>query len=124
MSPVTRISYAVRPVNRVWGYDVDTGYHNSPGMPKLVKQKSYALMAELPQLPPANHGSEGNPLLHVLYADGSVRIVGPKAYQASYAQYVALAPPYDPGVRPLSNDHCFDEDNRHAETIWRMLDQQ
>jgi type II secretory pathway pseudopilin PulG len=124
LSPITRISYAVRPVRRLWGHPTGGGAVTYPSMPKLVKQKSYALMAELPQLPPANHGSEASPLLHVLYADGSVRVVGPKAYHASYVQYLATAPPYDPGVRPQSNDHCFNEANRHAETIWWVLDRQ
>jgi prepilin-type N-terminal cleavage/methylation domain-containing protein len=122
-SPMTRMSYAVRPLNRVWGYDVDRDYAHYPGMPKLVKLKSYALLAELPQVPPSNHGTDASPFFHVLYADGSVRAVAPKAYAASYAQYVEKAPPYDPGVRQASNDHCFSED-RHAETIWWVLDRQ
>jgi len=118
---ITRISYAVRPMDRVWAHDQDHNTVMYPSMPKLVKQKHRALLAELPQVPPANHGTDASPHFHVLYADGSVRLAAPKSYAASWQGYIAAAPA-PPGFPIASNLHCLNEEDKQAPTIWDTLD--
>ena len=86
----TRISYAVRPVPRVWIHDKATMTVSYPSMPKLVKQRHHALMAELPQVTPANHGSGAGLSLHVLYADGAVRGINPGSFRKEFDAYRSI----------------------------------
>src|SRR5262245_49958351 len=96
--PVTiQISYAVRPLNRVWTHDSDRTVKYPFPMPKLVKQQHYALMAEHPQLQPYNHGPRNNGTIHALYADASVRSLSFKSFKQQYDQYLEQAPPNPPG---------------------------
>src|SRR4029078_9323998 len=69
----TRISYAVRPVmGSDWGHDTLHLTVAYPDMPQLDRLRSKAIMAELPQCPPANHGSGASTFVNVLYGDGAV----------------------------------------------------
>ena len=121
--PVTiQISYAVRPLNRVWTHNSDRTVNYPFPMPKLVKQMHYALMAEHPQVQPYNHGPRNNGTIHALYADASVRSLSFKAFKQQYDRYLEQAPPYPPGqIRP-SNLQAFNEENPTVETIWKIID--
>ncbi len=115
----TRTSYAVRPVKTVWEHDIDAAGYTIQYMPKLVKQKSYALMAELPQVPPYNHGS-GEPFLHALYGDGSVRIVFARSFKEEMKTYLSVGDS-EPGFTQPSADACYQEDP-YVRTIWWAID--
>jgi type II secretory pathway pseudopilin PulG len=121
--PVTiQISYAVRPLNRIWVHNSDHTVAYPAPMPKLVKQKHYALMAEHPQQQPYNHGPRKNGTIHALYADASVRTLSFKAFKQQYEQYVAQAGSQPPGQASASNLHAINEENPTAATIWRIID--
>lgn len=118
---ITRISYAVRPLPRVWLHNEDDATVLYPSMAKLVKQRHHALMAELPQVPPANHGSGAGTFLHVLYADGAVRAINPRAYQKEFDIYRSTSN-LDPGGGPVhSNLACLHPDPQ-VTSIWWVLD--
>jgi type II secretory pathway pseudopilin PulG len=116
-------SYAVRPVQSTWIADPATQtVHYPHPMPKLVKQKHYALMAEYPQGRPFNHGEPAAPYVHALFADGSVKAVPLKAFSEALTQYFLRAPPAPPGMTRPSNDMAFDTVNEQADTIWQNMD--
>ena len=116
----TRISYATRPVKAIWAQDLDGPGYSCSSMAKLVKQKSYALMAELPQVPPYNHGTAASPFLHALYGDGSVRLVQANSFKKELETYLAVGK-RQPGFTKPSADACYQED-RYAKTIWWVID--
>ena len=116
-------SYAVRPVQSTWIAEPATQTVHYPyPMPKLVKQKHYALMAEYPQGRPFNHGENAAPYVHALFADGSVKAVPLKAFSEALTQYFLRAPPAPPGMTKPSNDMAFDTVNEQADTIWQNMD--
>ena len=93
-----------------------------PSMPKLVKQRHHALMAELPQVPPANHGQGAGQFLHVLYADGAVRAINPGSYRKEFDEFRSTAK-VPPGVLPVhSNLACLNPEPQ-VTSIWWVLDQ-
>lgn len=116
--------YAVRPLRNVWVTDPTAQTVAYPAMHKLVKLKNLALMSEHPQARPFNHGEKAAPYVNTLYADGSVRTVPFKAFEAAYEQYQLRAPPpvNPPGIIQPSNDMAFDENNPQADTIWQKID--
>ncbi|HEX8523527.1 MAG TPA: prepilin-type N-terminal cleavage/methylation domain-containing protein [Tepidisphaeraceae bacterium] len=116
----TRISYAVRPTPSLWTFDLDGDGYSCNNMTKLVKQKNYALMAELPQLPPYNHGTAANPWLHALYGDGSVRIVHANDFREEMKRYLATGNAA-PGYTRQSAEACYSKDP-YARTIWWVID--
>ncbi len=116
----TRISYAVRPVRSIWTFDTDGPGYSCSSMPKLVKQRNFALMAELPQIPPFNHGTQASPYLHALYGDNSVRINYVHAFASELKTYLTGAS--EPGYSRLSADACFQPDDPTAKTIWSIID--
>jgi prepilin-type N-terminal cleavage/methylation domain-containing protein len=118
----TRISYAVRPLPRIWIHEKSTLTVSYPSMPKLVKQRHHALMAELPQVPPANHGQGAGQFLHVLYADGAVRAINPGSYRKEFDEYRSTTKS-PPGVLPVhSNLACLNPEPQ-VTSIWWVLDQ-
>ena len=118
----TRISYAVRPVPRVWLHSPSDHVVDYPTMPKLVKQKNYALLAELPQVPPFNHGQAAGQFFHALYGDGSARVNYPKSYQSEYRDGYIAVDSSVPGVPMPSNGWCINDDDRTRKTIWWVID--
>ena len=116
----TRISYAVRPVRSIWAQDLDGPGYSCSNMPKLVKQKSYALMAELPQVPPYNHGTGATTFLHALYGDGSVRLVYSNAFKTELETYLSTGDK-EPGFTQPSAEACYSED-KSIKTIWWVID--
>lgn len=117
----TRISYAVRPVNVIWTKDESVaGGFVFTGTPKLVKQHSYALMAEMPQIPPYNHGGEANNFLHALYGDGSVRAVYRKSFQDELTKYISVGRSI-PGKTKISAEACY-QDDPNVKTMWWVID--
>jgi prepilin-type N-terminal cleavage/methylation domain-containing protein len=121
--PMTiQISYAVRPVERLWVHNSDKTVTYPFPMPKLIKQKHYALMAEHPQVQPYNHGPKKNGIIHALYADASVRATNFKTIKQPYDQYIAQAAPRPPGHLRPSNLQAIHEENPTVDTIWRIID--
>ena len=116
----TRISYAVRPVKSIWAQDLDGPGYSCTNMAKLVKQKSYALMSELPQVPPYNHGTGASQFVHTLYGDGSVRLVYGNSFKAELETYLSTGD-REPGFTKPSADACFSED-KYTKTIWWVID--
>jgi prepilin-type N-terminal cleavage/methylation domain-containing protein len=115
------ISYAVRPVRALWVHHPDTGTVDYPyPMPKLVKQKHFALLAEHPQVQPYTHG-EGSHFINVLYADASVRMVPTKKFREPLKEYVRLGAPV-PGMNEASNLWAINEIDKTAATIWKIID--
>jgi type II secretory pathway pseudopilin PulG len=114
-----RSSYSARPSRHIWNGPASA--YPKP-MPKLVKQKHYALMAEYPQSRPFNHGEFAAPLVHALYADSSVRGVPLKAFSAALDEYARRFLPIGPGMNEPSNQMAFDENNETANTIWQNID--
>jgi prepilin-type N-terminal cleavage/methylation domain-containing protein len=117
----TRISYAVRPVRSIWTFDTDGPGYSCSSMAKLVKQKNYALMAELPQIPPFNHGTVASPYLHALYGDNSVRINLVHSFAAELKTYLSTGGS-EPGFSKPSADACYQPDDPTAKTIWSIID--
>jgi prepilin-type N-terminal cleavage/methylation domain-containing protein len=117
----TRTSYAVRPVRSIWTFDTDGPGYSCSSMPKLVKQKSYALMAELPQIPPYNHGTLASPFIHALYGDGSVRLNQVHSFAAELKTYLSSGSA-EPGFSKPSAEACFQQDDKSARTIWSIID--
>lgn len=119
-----RSSYAARPGRHVWTTSAGAKSVEYPKpMPKLVKQRRYALMAEYPQSAPFAHGGEGAaPVVHALYADSSVRPVPVKHFGDALEEYIRRSLPLGPGMNPGSNAKCFDESTETADTIWQKID--
>jgi prepilin-type N-terminal cleavage/methylation domain-containing protein len=129
----TRINYAVRPViGAVWNHtDVGVSY---PSLPILFRQKSIALIAELPQVPPANHGSGASAFINVLYGDTSVRPCNAAKYAKPLQQYLNVDSSIEPGGWLEEDDdhiiHCYTPSSSRAcissdpndTTIWSILD--
>jgi len=125
----TRIDYAIRPViGAEWRHERGAVTYPNP-FPKLFKQKNLALMAELPQVPPANHGSGASTFINVLYADGSVRPCFTKQYEESLKRYLTTPRGFAPGgyanngsvVYRSSSIACISADPNDV-TIWSTLD--
>lgn len=122
--PVTiPISYAVRPLRRLWTHDPASRTVTYPfPMPKLVKLKHYALMAEHPQVQPYNHRTGHHATINALYADASVRSLSSKAFKHCYEKYIELAGTSPPGFTEPSNLQAINEQDTTADTIWRIID--
>jgi hypothetical protein len=81
-----KISYAVRPVPKVWCYARHCPPHQVPlvwpiPMPKLEQFRGQALIAEPPERPPFNHGKAGDERIHALWHDGAVKLVPIKPWR-------------------------------------------
>jgi len=125
----TRIDYAVRPVIGVeWGHDGGCNVQY-PDMPRLFKLKTNAILAELPQVPPANHGSGSSKFINVLYGDGAVRPCFVSKYQEPLKRYLSVGRDIEPGGFPTgmsieyytSSVACI-SNNPQDVTIWGELD--
>jgi len=127
---VTRITYATRPViGQAWGHDTLHHTCSFPELSQLFRLKNQAIMAELPQVPPANHGSGASTFINVLYGDGAVRPCFVSKYAEPLARYLATPSDIPPGgwwngdhiiyrsscVAAISNDP-------QDVTIWGELD--
>ena len=126
----TRIDYAVRPVmDTAWGHDSDHLTVTYPYMPRLFRQKTFAIMGELPQVPPANHGSGATTFINVLYADGAVRPCHARKYDEPMRRYLSVPVDVEPGGYPKdgivvylsSSKACISNDPQDV-TIWSILD--
>jgi len=114
-----KISYAVRPVRKIWCYH----RHCDPlvpliwpiPMPKLEQFHGKALMAEPPERPPFNHGKAGDERIHALWHDGSVKLVPIKPWKELLkdVKYETVPEPYPTQV-----------DNGSAWPVWEILDRQ
>jgi type II secretory pathway pseudopilin PulG len=127
----TRITYATRPViGQAWGHDsVAMTCNKFPEMSQLFRLKNQAIMAELPQVPPANHGSGASTFINVLYGDGAVRPCFVSKYAEPLKRYLSTPADVPPGgywagdrviyrsssVAAISNDP-------NDVTIWGELD--
>ncbi len=129
-SVTTRINYAVRPVIGVaWGHDSTTLNVGYPDMPRLFRMKSNAIVAELPQVPPANHGSGASMFINVLYGDGAVRPCFVSKYAEPLKRYLSTPADTPPGgywngssiVYLTSSKACISKDPKDV-TIWGELD--
>jgi hypothetical protein len=89
-------------------------------MPTLVRQKNFALMAELPQLQPYNHGS-AEPFFHALYGDGAVRVVYARSFREEMERYLSVGENKIPGYSKPSADAVYQEDP-NARSIWWVID--
>jgi hypothetical protein len=134
----TRINYAVRPIiGVVWGHSLD-GY-SMTSLPLLYRLKSLAIIAELPQVPPANHGTGASTFINVLYGDASVRPCNAAKYAEPLQRYLKVDESIEPGgwldhedpEDILSPIYCYSPESSRAcispnpedITIWRTLDQ-
>ena len=119
------ISYAVRPMHRIWIHDYVTHTAQYPElMPKLMRNDHIALMAEHPQRDPWNHGTDAAPLIHALYGDGSVRVVPVKAFAHLLGPYWTIDLPWFPdGYVYKSNHLAINEEDPKADTIWKRIDE-
>ena len=129
----TRISYAVRPViGNTWNHDYLRHTVDYPSdMPQLFRLKSQAIMAELPQCPPANHGSGASTFINVLYGDGAVRPCQVSKYKEPLERYMSTPKEIAPGgvgtpegLQFLSStEACISNDPKNKKpTIWGELD--
>jgi type II secretory pathway pseudopilin PulG len=116
----SRTSYAVRPMNIFWG-PLTPDTFTVTDAPTLVRQKNFALMAELPQFMPYNHGTDADPILHALYGDGSVRAVHANSFREEMNRYRSVPPRVGFGATKYSADACYQEDP-NARTIWWVID--
>ena len=129
----TVMDYAVRPViGAVWAHG-DVGQVEYPYMPRLFRQNNFALIAELPQVPPANHGSGAHTYINVLYGDSSVRSCEAAKYAAPLKHYLWVPKDVQPGgwkvneddrvkiLTSISSTACISNDP-NQDTIWRTLD--
>lgn len=112
---ISRSSYAARPVHTMWN---EGGIND---MPSLVRQGHFALMAELPHIPPFNHGSS-DPYIHALYGDGAVRIVYVKSYRDQLDRYYHGNANWKPEDQYDNGDPVYQEKSA-ARTIWSIIDQ-
>jgi prepilin-type N-terminal cleavage/methylation domain-containing protein len=126
----TRINYAVRPVIGVgWGHDSANLQVSYPDMPRLFRLKSNAIIAELPQVPPANHGSGANMFINVLYGDGAARNCFVSKYAEPLKRYLSTPTNIPPGgywngsnvIYRTSCVACISKDPKDV-TIWGELD--
>jgi prepilin-type processing-associated H-X9-DG protein len=122
----TRISYATRPVIGV--YWPGGGLYPSD-MPQLVQLKNKAIVAELPQVPPANHGSGSSTFINVLYGDGSVRPCFVSKYKEPLDRYLSTPKDVPPGGYGSGNSVVYRSSSEAAisndptkVTIWGELD--
>jgi len=130
----TRISYATRPVIGVHfshcsGCPKETRAHYPSDMPQLFRLKNNAIMAELPQIPPANHGSGASTFINVLCGDGSVRPCFVSKFQEPLKRYLSTpedVPPggFDSGNKVIYLSSCRAAISRDPNdiTIWGELD--
>ena len=130
---VTRISYATRPVmGSAFGHDHLHNTGSYPGdMPQLFRLKSNAIMAELPQCPPANHGSGASTYINVLYGDGAVRPCMVSKYKEPLERYMSTPKGTPPGgywtgssvvFRSSSEAAIRNDPKPDKTTIWGELD--
>jgi len=126
----TKISYAVRPVlGSVWGHDTLHDYVSYPDMPQLFRLKSHAIIAELPQVPPANHGSGASTFINVLYGDGAVRPCMVSKFKEPLERYLSTPRDVPPGgyyngnevIYRTSSKACISSDPKDI-TIWGEID--
>jgi type II secretory pathway pseudopilin PulG len=120
----TRIDYATRPViGQHWVHNSDYKTVGYPDMIRLTRVRSLAMMAELPQIPPANHGTGAGAYIHVLYGDNSVRACQAQKYQKAFDIYRTVATGIFPGdAHPLSSSKACISADPADETIWGVLD--
>ena len=126
----TCIDYAVRPVmDTEWVHDPIHLLVVYPDMPRLFRLKTAAIIAELPQVPPANHGSGASTFINVLYGDGAVRPCFASQYAEPLKRYLSVPADVAPGGYPGGNSiiylssskACISKDPRDV-TIWSILD--
>jgi prepilin-type processing-associated H-X9-DG protein len=98
-------------------------------MPRLFRLKSNAIMAELPQVPPANHGSGATTSVNVLYGDGAVRPCFVSKYAEPLKRYLSTPADVPPGgywngssVVYLSSSKAAISNDPKDVTIWNVLD--
>lgn len=120
------ISFAVRPMKRLWIHDDMKHTVEYPRlMPQLMRMRSdhIALLAEHPQRNPWNHGTEKAPWIHVLYGDASVRVVPIKEFQHLLGPYWTIDFPLFDGYLTKSNHLAINEDDPKADSIWKRIDE-
>ncbi|HEX8523526.1 MAG TPA: type II secretion system protein [Tepidisphaeraceae bacterium] len=126
----TRIDYAVRPVlGQGWGHDELNRQVGYPDMVQLFRLKSQAILAELPQVPPANHGSGASTFINVLYGDGAVRPCFVSKFAEPLKRYLSTPKDVPPGgfgsgnkvIYRTSSVACISADPKDV-TIWGELD--
>jgi prepilin-type N-terminal cleavage/methylation domain-containing protein len=122
-----KIGYAVRPIPKIWVWDEWCPFPHIPhhsfkpapygvtteAYPKLNEMLNKAIVAEPPERPPYNHGTKRDPLIHVLYFDGSVQLVSPKAW--ADIKNVGYEIVDEPPVRHVENSSAM--------PVWERLDQ-
>ena len=115
-----KISYAVRPIPKIWCYAKHCPPHLVPlvwpiPMPKLEQFHGKALIAEPPERAPFNHGKRGDERIHALWHDGSVKLVPIKPWKELLKDvwYEIVPEPY-----PTKNG------NGSAMPVWEVLDRQ
>jgi hypothetical protein len=126
----TRVTYATRPVmGEAWNHDSATGTCPVlPEMTQLFRLKNQAIVAELPQVPPANHGSGASTFINVLYGDGAVRPCFTSKYAEPLARYLSTPLDIAPGgywqgrVIYRSSSIAAISDDPKDVTIWGELD--
>jgi len=125
----TRISYAVRPVIGAEWHHFGGGHVAYPDMPQLFRLKNQAIMAELPQCPPANHGSGASTFINVLYGDGAVRPCMVSQFKEPLERYLSTPKDVPPGgysngtsvIYLTSSKACISKDPKDI-TIWGEID--
>jgi prepilin-type N-terminal cleavage/methylation domain-containing protein len=130
---VTRISYATRPViGSHWWHDPLLNTASYPGdMTQLFRLKNNAIMAELPQVPPANHGSGASTYINVLYGDGAVRPCMVSKFKEPLERYLSTPKDVPPGGFQSGNNVIYrssceaaisNDPKNKKPTIWGELD--
>lgn len=117
-----KISYSVRPIKKFWIWaspcpPAPTIIYPSI-LPKLDKMLNKALMAEAPERPPYNHGTDSDPRIHALFYDGAVRLVSAKS---------CLNLPKDvekPWFEVFDDLRVSDKENGTGMPVWELLDKQ
>ncbi len=114
-----QISYAIRPEKYIWYWTelcppAPNVIYPLP-MAKLDEFRGKALMAEPPERPPYNHGTDASPAIHVLYQDGSVRLV-------TVAAWRELKP--EPWYVIVDQPQTSPRENSSAMPVWQILDKQ
>jgi type II secretory pathway pseudopilin PulG len=117
-----KISYAVRPVKKIWYWSepcppAPNVAYPSP-MPKLHQMINKAIIAEPPERPPYNHGTDADPRIHVLFYDGAVRLVPVNAW----AKDVELMRKV--WFQEVDSPQVSDRENGSAMPVWEILDKQ
>lgn len=118
--PVTiQSSYAVRPIHALWTHNADHTVTYPFPMTKFVRLHNYALMAEHPQVLPYSHERhDGDAQINVLYSDASVRPLMASKIKKQVDAYIAAGN----GMTDASDKIAINEDDKTADTIWRIID--